>query len=598
MVVLPLLLLLGAVSISRGALQQIKQGKRVVALFEGDENGEGKAWYPLYEGGFAKGVPNKRGKVSVPGGATYLGKFSQGKPVGKGRLVDLTRKKQKGKFSSISEVINRMFTKDCDVGVTFPDQVVTKGKPKSRVFNLVGGGYYIGKIDKKSKSANKKGTAFLVQYNGTWANGKWDGAGVLTYPGGYEILGRFVAGKPYYVTGWQPSTGVTTFGGKLGSKGFQNIASGDLLQPCSVSSGSSNTSSSPSPPSSPSPTTTPETPCTNCTTTDGRRCQFPFFVDGKEYNSCTLDHTIEGTTTPWCATRVDGMGNWLSRQGSDAHGFCSSDCPVDAPACPFRETGFPASCAGRHNSTHKNILFLGNSYTGGTGGLPAKVNSLAQGAGFSASISAVTPGGQTFAGHSTGSINSITGGDWDYVVLQGQSQRSSFGSGYVNYYIVPETVILGNAIKATNPCTVPLFYQTWGKRDGDSQNCGNHDLFCSYEGIQDQLTQSYSTYAYVNQPAKVAPVGEAWRTYSDRNSLFAGDGSHASSKGWFLAACVMFEQIWGVPASTSTYTEGDDLKAQATAIVNDGRQWSWPGNSGPPCPPPELPGLPWPGCEA
>ena len=67
------------------------------------------------------------------------------------------------------------------------------GKPKSRVFSLVGGGYYIGKvhtcsylikcplfqIDRRSKSANKRGTAFLVQYNGTWANGKWEGAGVL-----------------------------------------------------------------------------------------------------------------------------------------------------------------------------------------------------------------------------------------------------------------------------------------------------------------------------------------------------------------------------------------------------------------------------------
>ena len=70
-------------STSEGALQQIKQGKKVrwkvkinmgifaqiqsailftikvVALFEGDPNGVGKAWYPLYEGGFAKGVPNK-----------------------------------------------------------------------------------------------------------------------------------------------------------------------------------------------------------------------------------------------------------------------------------------------------------------------------------------------------------------------------------------------------------------------------------------------------------------------------------------------------------------------------------------------------------
>merc|ERR1711971_881730 len=197
MVLLPLLLLLGAVSTSHGALQQIKQGKKVVALFEGDENGEGKAWYPLYEGGFAKGIPNKRGKVSLPGGATYLGKFSKGKPVGKGRLVDLAKKKQKGKFSTMSEVINRMFTKDCDVGITFPDKVVTKG--------------------------------------------------------------------------------------------------------------------------------------------------------------------------------------------------------------------FPASCAERHNSTHKKNLFLGNSYTGGNSGLPAKVISLARGAGFSASVSSVTPGGQTFAGHGTSSINTVTG---------------------------------------------------------------------------------------------------------------------------------------------------------------------------------------------
>merc|ERR1712034_260944 len=37
----------------------------------------------------------------------------------------------------------------------------------------------------------------------------------------------------------------------------------------------------------------------------------------------------------------------------------------------------------------------------------------------------------------------------------------------------------------------------------------------------------------------------------------------------------------GLPASASTYTEGDDLKAQATAIVNDGRQWSWPGGAAP-----------------
>ena len=90
-------------------------------------------------------LPTRRGKLSLPGGAVYLGKFSGGKPVGKGRLVDLARKKEKGKFASVAEIFNRfscffffffanmsnffrrMFTKKCNVGVTFPEKVVTKG---------------------------------------------------------------------------------------------------------------------------------------------------------------------------------------------------------------------------------------------------------------------------------------------------------------------------------------------------------------------------------------------------------------------------------------------------------------------------------------
>ena len=130
----------------------------------------------------------RRGRLSVPGGATYLGKFNQGKPVGKGRLIDLTRKKEKGKFSSISEILNRYFVIELptsffqDVhqglrcGCNIPRQgghrrlcslsynplqrkenilqlqpepenyIEVLGKPKSRVFNLVGGGYYIGKV--------------------------------------------------------------------------------------------------------------------------------------------------------------------------------------------------------------------------------------------------------------------------------------------------------------------------------------------------------------------------------------------------------------------------------------------------------------------
>jgi len=338
------------------------------------------------------------------------------------------------------------------------------------------------------------------------------------------------------------------------------------------------------------PATTVPVACTNCSSVDGLPCQFPFYVNGQEYNTCTLDYT-DGTEDPWCATKVDGQGSWLHGQ-SGSYGYCSPDCPTaattGATACPFRETGFPASCAARHARTHKNILFLGNSYTYGNN-LKSMVAGLASGAGFSATVDEKSQGGVTLGWHAANSLAKITAGDWDVVVLQDQSQRPSFGSPYALQTILPEAVTLVKTIREKNPCTLPLFFQTWGKRDGDVGNCANGaTALCTYEGVQEQLTQAYSSFAYYTQPAKVAPAGEAWRNYANRNSLFAGDGSHASSSGTFLAACTMFQQIWGVPSTSSTYSpvaEAAALKAQASLAVGQ-ENWSYPSTSGSRCPSP------------
>ena len=98
----------------------------------------------------------------------------------------------------------------------------------------------------------------------------------------------------------------------------------------------------------------------------------------------------------------------------------------------------------------------------------------------------VAPGGQTLAGHvSGGSLGSITGGDWDVVVIQDQSQRPSFGPGYVYHQILPDVIAIEEAIRSTNPCTLPLFFMTWGKRDGDTGNCNNGaTALCTFEGVQ------------------------------------------------------------------------------------------------------------------
>merc|ERR1712183_1193580 len=342
--------------------------------------------------------------------------------------------------------------------------------------------------------------------------------------------------------------------------------------------------------------------CVDCQTINGTACQFPFHINGKEYNTCTMDYTAPGET-PWCATKVDGAGNFLHLQ-SAAWGYCESNCPADTDssatlACPHTEPAFPEECEARHNSTHKNILFLGNSYTDGAGciALDFLVRKIAEGAGFSATTERSAPGGRTLEWHATNSLDRIKNGDWDAVVLQDQSQRPSFGAQYVYNYIIPNVLTLTKTMRDTNVCTLPVFFQTWGKRDGDTMNCSPapYDALCTFDGVQDQLTQAYNTMAYVSQPAKVAPVGEAWRTYPNRNSLFDADGSHASCSGTFLAAATIFRQIWGVPSSSSTYSyhttpDAAALKEQADAIVAAGsggapgpEPWSWP-STGPPCP--------------
>jgi len=293
------------------------------------------------------------------------------------------------------------------------------------------------------------------------------------------------------------------------------------------------------------------------------------------------------------------MGNLLSLGPGSAWAFCESNCPADTDssatlACPHSEPAFPEECDARHSSTHKNILFLGNSYTEGTGcsnSLDFFVQKIAEGAGFSATTDRSSAGGTLLSWHATNSLDRIKNGDWDAVVMQDQSQRPSFGSGYVYSNILPDVRALVQAMRETNVCTLPVFFQTWGKRDGDTGNCGPapYDALCTFEGVQDQLTEAYNTMAYVAQPSKVAPAGEAWRTFPNRNSLFSHDGSHASCHGTFLAASTIFRQIWGVAASSSTYTypsisveDAGAMKEQADAVVAAGT-WSWPSN-GPPCP--------------
>ena len=92
--------------------------------------------------------------------------------------------------------------------------------------------------------------------------------------------------------------------------------------------------------------------------------------------------------------------------------------------------GYPSYCKVVHNNPNKNILFLGNSYTY-YNDLPGILRNLATAAGVSVTTTSNTPGGQTFQGHLSSSVNTINSDTWDVVVLQEQSLKPLYPPPYV-----------------------------------------------------------------------------------------------------------------------------------------------------------------------
>ncbi|MCB9192100.1 MAG: T9SS type A sorting domain-containing protein [Flavobacteriales bacterium] len=201
------------------------------------------------------------------------------------------------------------------------------------------------------------------------------------------------------------------------------------------------------------------------------------------------------------------------------------------------------------NAQTTDILFLGNSYTY-TANLPGMLYSLALAGGDTIYHESNTPGGYTLEGHSTNatSLAKIASRDWDFVVIQEQSQKPSFPPAQVAAETYPYAEILVDSIKSNYECTEPVFFMTWGRKEGDQQNCQFYTPLCTFEGMNARLRESYIEMASDNN-ATVAPCGAAWQQLKLENptfwnGLYSGDGSHPSAWGTYLNACIFYATIF------------------------------------------------------
>ena len=226
----------------------------------------------------------------------------------------------------------------------------------------------------------------------------------------------------------------------------------------------------------------------------------------------------------------------------------------------FRLLVITALLTGNAIAAPQKVLFVGNSYTGQVRSAVTKFFAASAHRGIR--LEFITPGGRTLKQHggTAQTVQKISEGGWDIVVLQDQSQTPA---------VFPEKFL--SASKGLNKVITEsgaktAYYQTWGRRDGDKQNA---ERFGTYTKMQDALTKSYVQVAKRDK-AILIPVGEVWRAVRKSDSrlgreLYKGDGSHPSAKGAYLAACCFYAVLTGGDPASVKF-DGGLPATQAGAI--------------------------------
>lgn len=207
------------------------------------------------------------------------------------------------------------------------------------------------------------------------------------------------------------------------------------------------------------------------------------------------------------------------------------------------------------------VLFIGNSYIY-TFDLPTVLKSLAESKGDILTVASKTNGGFTFQNHVNDPLtySKIQLTEWNYVVLQGQSQEPSFPYSQVNSATLPYALQLADSVYANSSCSQVQYFMTWGRQNGDPQ----WDSINTFDKMNGRLRDAYLRIAE-NANASVAAAGPAWKYVRDNHptiNLFSTDGSHPSFAGTYLNACVFYSSLYHKSPEGASYIGSLD---QATA---------------------------------
>ncbi len=201
-----------------------------------------------------------------------------------------------------------------------------------------------------------------------------------------------------------------------------------------------------------------------------------------------------------------------------------------------------------------NLLFYGNSYSMGNGGVPNMVDMLAEEAGYpQPKITPKLSGGKNLNYHLTdpGQAAAITqalptGEYWDAVTLQGFSLEATTKFGNPAAFISNALQIFAN-VRAHSPKCKLVVYQTWARGTGHSAYPGtypnpmamHHEIEANYQHVVDQANTIYGA-----GTAFRAAAGNCVLLHNWDPAIYSNDLSHPKPEISTMAAMTIFSAIY------------------------------------------------------
>lgn len=192
-----------------------------------------------------------------------------------------------------------------------------------------------------------------------------------------------------------------------------------------------------------------------------------------------------------------------------------------------------------------SVLFIGNSYTYANTGMDTCLRDFVSAAhpDWNFSTDDVTMGGATLEMHynNQNTLDTITEGRWDYVVLQEQSTRP-----VDNPELMYEYGALLDSVITESGAETALF-MTWA-RAYDPEMI--EDLALAYNTLGEQIN------------GMVCPVGRAWQNSLEQNPelvLHLADDSHPNVWGTYLSVCVFYACFFGESPEGVDYVNSPNI---------------------------------------